>query len=148
MHSKNSSQYLMDQKCLAPQTRGEWIKSSHIRREIELDEFVVMPNHVHGIVIINNNVNVAGAQGLAPVHTGSISESHGSRLPRSLGSFVTGFKSSVTIKINEICSTPGCRLWQRNYYDRIIRNDHELMMIFPSDAVICETIRNKGGERR
>lgn len=43
--------------------------------------------------------------------------------PRSLGSFVAGFKSTVTTRINQIRNTPGLPVWQRNYHDWIIRDD-------------------------
>jgi len=47
-------------------------------------------------------------------------------LPGSLGAIVRSFKSATTKRINEIRQTPGESVWQRNYYDRIIRNDGEL----------------------
>lgn len=48
------------------------------------------------------------------------------RPPKSLGSFIAGYKSAVTKRINEIRGTPGNPVWQRNYYERIIRNEREL----------------------
>ncbi len=77
----------------------EWIKSAEIRSEITLDECVVMPNHIHGIVFIN--------------HT-------------SVGAFVAGFKSIVTKRINELRQLSGNPVWQRNYYERVIRDEQEL----------------------
>ena len=44
----------------------------------------------------------------------------------SLGAIVRAFKSAVTKQINELRQTPGKPVWQRNYYDRIIRDDGEL----------------------
>lgn len=37
--------------------KEEWLKSAEIRKEIEFDDFVIMPNHFHGIVIINQEIN-------------------------------------------------------------------------------------------
>ena len=101
--------------------RDEWLKSSEIRNEIELDEFVVMPNHFHGIAWIVGvhekcHNAVLGAHGRAPLR----------REPRSLGSLTAGFKSAVTKRINEIRRTPGVKLWQRNYYEHVIRDENEL----------------------
>jgi putative transposase len=96
----------------------EWQKSSAIRREIELDVFVVMPNHIHGIV---NIIDSVGATGRSPLHSGPPA--------RSLGAFVAGFKSAVTKRINEIRCTPGSPVWQRNYYEHIIRGDGELLRV-------------------
>jgi len=116
----------------------EWIKTAQIRNEIELDEWVVMPNHFHGIVMISDpGTNVGdwrnqmivpteifgnrglGDQPVAP--TGARS--------RSLGAMVGGFKSAVTTRINKRRQTPGVKYWQRNYWERIIRNESELDMI-------------------
>ena len=44
---------------------GEWRRSEQIRKEIKLDEFIVMPNHLHGIIFIENTV---GANGRSPLH--------------------------------------------------------------------------------
>ena len=100
--------------------REEWLRSAEIRCEIELDAFVVMPNHIHGIVVIRHQSTDVGAHGRAPLPPAP------HRPPRSLGSFVAGFKSATTKRINEIRRTPGLPVWQRNYYEHVIRNDDEL----------------------
>ena len=46
--------------------------------------------------------------------------------PKSISSFVAGFKASVTKQINEIRQTPYLSVWQRNYYEHIIRNEKSL----------------------
>jgi REP element-mobilizing transposase RayT len=99
--------------------QDEWRKSAVIRREIELDIFVIMPNHIHGIVnIIDADV---GATGRSPLRSGPPA--------RSLGAFVAGFKSAVTKRISEMRRTPGTPVWQRNYYEHIIRGDRELLRV-------------------
>ncbi len=90
----------------------EWERSTAIRREITLDAFIVMPNHIHGIVCIRN---VVGATGRSPLR-----QPNGPGI-KSLGSFVGGFKSIVTTRINELHRTPHLPVWQRNYYEHIIR---------------------------
>ena len=91
----------------------EWTRCSEIRHEVELDEWVVMPNHLHGIVVITAP---GEAHGRAPLH------------PRtgSLSSLVAGFKAATTKRINVLRGTPGRPVWQRNYYDHIIRNEASL----------------------
>jgi REP element-mobilizing transposase RayT len=49
--------------------------------------------------------------------------------PKTLGAIVGQYKSRVTKQINHLRETPGGPIWQRNYYDRIIRNDKELQAI-------------------
>lgn len=94
----------------------EWLKSADIRKEIILDEFVIMPNHFHGIIFLRK-----GDQPVAPTAFGP--------RPKSVGSMIAGFKSVVTTKINTLRNTPGVPTWQRNYYERVIRNDTELNSI-------------------
>ncbi len=75
----------------------EWEISTKIRQEITLDAFVIMPNHLHGIIFIEES-NV-GATGWSPSRSGP--------RRRSLGSFLSGFKSATTRQINELRQTPG-----------------------------------------
>jgi len=96
--------------------RDEWVKSAVIRNEITLDEFVVMPNHIHGIIFIIR------ATGRSPLHD-TIKPGPQSR---SLGAFMAGFKSSTSKQINIMRTTPGIPIWQRNYYEHVIRTDDEL----------------------
>jgi REP element-mobilizing transposase RayT len=88
----------------------EWLKSSQIRQEIELDEWIIMPNHLHGIVAITANdkdanhdtgANNDRGASLAPLQRNG--DGFGRRKPRSLSSFILDFKSSVTKRIKEIC---------------------------------------------
>jgi putative transposase len=72
--------------------------------EIAIDAWVVMPNHVHFILEI-------GTQSL------------GSGRPLVLGELVRQFKYDTTKQINQLRDSPGMRVWQRNYYEHIIRNE-------------------------
>jgi putative transposase len=98
----------------------EWLRSAQIRPAARLDEFIVMPNHIHGIVIIRDQP-VVGAHSCAPLPEAPLR-----RPPRSLGSLIAGFKSAATKRIKETRGTPGQPVWQRNYYEHIIRNEEEL----------------------
>jgi putative transposase len=102
---------------------NEWLRSETIRQEIVLDAFVVMPNHLHGIVFITSGREPAGgdvgAHGHAPLR----------RPPRSLGSFVAEFKSAAALRGNRHRGTPGLPLWQRGTYEHIIRDEQALARI-------------------
>ena len=111
----------------------EWLKSSEIREEIELDVYQIMPNHFHGIVMIKNN-DSRGDRPITPTGTFKMR-------PKSLSSLMAGFKSSVTTKINKLRDTPGKPVWQRDYYERIIRNEKELGRI---KKYIIENPKNGG----
>lgn len=101
--------------------REEWFRSSVLREYIELheDEFTLMPNHIHAIVWIMENE--MGSQ----FNQKSIS---GPR-SRSLGAIIGQFKSRSSRRVNMLRNLPGKSIWQRNYYDHIIRNDQDLYAI-------------------
>jgi REP element-mobilizing transposase RayT len=86
---------------------------------IELDAFVVMPNHVHGIVIIADD----------PVGAGSEPAPTLGRKRHGLPEIVRQFKTFSARRINEHRKTPGAVVWQRNYYEHIIRSDESLNRI-------------------
>jgi putative transposase len=91
----------------------EWFRSPTIRRII-LDAFIVMPNHIHGVVFIDS----VGATGRSPVASSGPGRA-------SLGSFVGSFKATVTRRIKGLRQAEGA-LWQRNYHEHIIRDDKSL----------------------
>jgi putative transposase len=120
---------------------NEWMKSALIRREIHLDMFVVMPNHIHGLVfIVGDDPALVGATGGRPFFgkqtaDGGSREFEGDRRSplqtrgprrRSLAAFIGGFKSACTRSVNEFGCTSGIPLWQRNYYEHVIRNENSL----------------------
>jgi putative transposase len=100
----------------------EWLQSRTMRKEIDFDQWVIMPNHLHGIVLIEPTDPV-GANGRLPTQ-----EDHSHRMvppmkKRSLSSFIAGFKSAITKRINNIRNSAGTPIWQRNYYEYVIRNE-------------------------
>jgi putative transposase len=104
----------------------EWRFSAAMREEIDLDAFVVMPNHVHGIVVIKHDIygNNVGATGQSPLQQPDYPQRGPAR--HSLASFIVGYKGAVTRRINALRKSADAPVWQRNYYERILRNDDEL----------------------
>lgn len=103
----------------------EWHRSGAVRAEIGLDAFVIMPNHIHGIIFIHP----VGASGGSP--NGKNPGRRSKSIPpgfakKSLASFIAGFKSTVTIQINELRQERGKPFWQRNYYEHVIRDEKSL----------------------
>ncbi len=98
----------------------EWLNTPILRPNIQLDEFIVMPNHSHGIIIINETCR--GVLQYAPTNM--------FRSPlQTVGAIVRGFKSAVTNKINILRKSPGQPVWQRNYFEHIIRDDSDMERI-------------------
>ncbi len=90
---------------------------------VELGAYVVMPNHVHGIIVINdmNDGTGRGAAMLRPY----VDDPHKINVkPGSLGAIVRSYKSAVSYRINKEHNATG--IWQRNYYEHIIRNEKDL----------------------
>jgi len=83
---------------------------------VHLDEYVVMPNHLHGIIIIRRGGSLTASTGNMQKY-------------KPLSRLVGAFKTVSTKQVNIIRNTPGRKLWQRNYYEHIIRNEEELYNI-------------------
>jgi REP element-mobilizing transposase RayT len=105
----------------------EWLRSVEIRAEIDLDEYVVMPNHLHGIVVIEKQVGLEQSGVVGP--TGRSALRRCGPVPRSLGAMVAGYKSAVTKRIHTETAELDLKIWQRNYCERVIRNERELNAI-------------------
>ena len=103
----------------------EWHKSFEIRNELFCDAFVLMPNHLHAILRIENSV----PRMAKPITGGKPSTGIAYRPPKSISSFVAGFKSTATTKINVLRNTPGAAVWQPRFHDHIIRNMPEYQHI-------------------
>ncbi len=130
----------------------EWVRSFEIRDELFCDSFVIMPNHIHAILRIEINESIDGnvethgraslqnghsfQHGRAFQHGCAFHHSHAYvqhgiayRPPKSISSFIAGFKSVVTKRINEYRKTPRSHVWQTRFYDHIIRDSCEFNRI-------------------
>jgi len=129
--------------------RHLWLSLRERFAGVGLDEFVIMPDHFHAILMLGQAadegvgppctvpVDTAGAgqarqlprntvdstdpvaEGLAPPHATSTN-------PPTLSTVIGAFKSLSTIAANKFAHTPGSKLWQRGFYERVIRNEAEL----------------------
>lgn len=107
---------------------------------IELNEYVIMPNHVHIIIVIKDSGR-GGSRQLSKTITGDYAPDRiilpdtnktrpYTRLPITLSEIVRSFKSFSARRINIMRQSTGSAVWQRNYYERIIRNEGELKAIY------------------
>ena len=96
----------------------EWVRTAEVRPNVDLDAFVVMPNHLHGIIVICGNP-VGASRRLAPTGTARIAAG-------SLGAIIGQIKSITTKRINALRNAPGQPVWQRNYHEHIIRSETAL----------------------
>jgi REP element-mobilizing transposase RayT len=121
----------------------EWYRTATVRRNVELDAFVIMPNHIHGIIILTDtNRNPLRAtrrylpasspdfiERVAP--TAGIMDKPLLKCPLSgsLGAMLGQFKSLSAKRINRLRQTPGVPVWQRDFYDHIIHREASLHAI-------------------
>jgi putative transposase len=125
---------------------------------VHLDQWIVMPNHMHGIIVIaydrrngsghdDIGLDVADSDGVCrggsrtartrTARTGFVGQPtvgiDGSRIAstkrKTLGRLIGAFKTVSTRRINDVRSSPGAKVWQRNYYERVVRNNLQLRRV-------------------
>ena len=137
--------YIIDGKIklnvLGKITVREWLRTFQIRENIQLDEYMVMPNHFHGIIILTekeghnslcpykNNQKSDNRRGTMYRAHPSTYESFGKPISGSIPTIIRLFKSAVTRGIKRLDYPFLYSIWQRNYYEHIIRNERELNRI-------------------
>lgn len=115
----------------------EWLKTMDVRDNVELDYYIVMPNHFHGILVITDDVGatrrVARNNTVHETMNHAIQRGATHRVAptrtlqsNTIGAIMGQFKSIVTKQINKIRDNPGYPVWQRNYYEHVIRSEDEL----------------------
>jgi REP element-mobilizing transposase RayT len=131
---------------LAAIVQEEWVRTSIIRPGVRLDAFIVMPDHVHGLITIlddgggltvktrmqlqgrdeyelGRGENGQGRGAASPLRNGIFIPV--APPPGSIGAIVGQFKSITTKRINAARLTPGMPVWQRNFYERFIRDEQD-----------------------
>jgi putative transposase len=91
----------------------DWQKLARHHSNLIVDRSVIMPNHLHGIILLN--LSILDGSGL------SANEDS-----KSISEIIGSFKTFSARKINKIRKLKGVPVWQRNYYERIIRTETEL----------------------
>jgi putative transposase len=113
--------------------RSEWIALTERFSWLVLDAFVVMPNHLHGVVAFVGHAGgaSAGTGGASPSPTteNTKTESGGASPSPTLFEVIGAFKSISTIKVNKLLRQPGVPLWQRSYHEHIVRTGEDLRKI-------------------
>lgn len=89
---------------------------------VVLDELCIMPNHIHGIIILTG-------WGGSQTHPNDDDDENLNNVQHGLPEIVRALKSFSSRRINQIIDSPGVPLWQRNYFERIVRNEEELNSI-------------------
>ncbi|HLO14385.1 MAG TPA: hypothetical protein VK206_06130 [Anaerolineales bacterium] len=110
-------------------SKGQWERLPKRFPNIELGAFVIMPNHMHGIIVITYGRGTAGnfsdfgdqLSRRAPTH-----EQFQKPVKGSVPTIIRSYKSAVSYRINLIRGSRDVPVWQRNYYEHVIRNEKDL----------------------
>ena len=97
--------------------------------QVILDTFVVMPNHIHAIVIIGNTVGAIHELPLRPLLSDTPLTNQTQRRQMILPKIIGYFKMNSARRINVLRNISGTPVWQRNYYEHVIRNEVELARV-------------------
>ncbi|MEO5887165.1 MAG: transposase [Anaerolineales bacterium] len=109
--------------------KQQWEKLPKRFPNIELGAYMIMPNHMHGIILITNGRGTAGSLNdldhepsrRAPTH-----ERYQKPVRGSIPTMIRSYKSAVSYRVNLIPETDGVPIWQRNYYEHILRDETDL----------------------
>jgi putative transposase len=100
-----------------------WVAVGDHFLEVTLDRWVIMPNHLHGILAVGGL-----RSSLQPV-VGVRSRGACGPSPSSIGAIVGSFKAAVTKAHNDLRGRSGTTVWQRSYYEHVIRNERDLQRV-------------------
>jgi REP element-mobilizing transposase RayT len=104
--------------------RQAWFDLPRHYPHIELGTFCIMPNHVHMIVVLNAPAIVEAV--LSPAISGrGFKPAPIAQKRHPLSEIIRAFKSFSSKRINILRKTQGIPVWQRNYYEHIIRSNEE-----------------------
>ena len=113
--------------------KEQWEKLPRRFKHVELIEFVIMPNHVHGIIVIIDErrgtaegAHNANASLTRRAPTDEFIERFGKPVKGSIPTIIRSYKSAVALRVNLMRGTKGLPVWQSNYYEHVIRDEKDL----------------------
>jgi putative transposase len=123
----------MQENVLGRLVRRRWIDISREFPSVELDAFVVMPNHVHGMIHLHRRV--------AANEEERTKAEFGKPQTGSIGYLIRAFKARVTREARQTLQKQGLTIWQRNYFERVVRTGKEYEDVY---RYICDNPKNWG----
>ena len=105
---------------------AEWMRTLEIRTELLAHAFVVMPNHVHGLIRLAPSPETA----VPPLPNEIDLPLHARKRPHSLSTMATGFKGAVTRGIRASLGDNDHDVWQRNFYEHVIRDEKDFDSVY------------------
>ncbi len=107
--------------------QAQWLRLPDRFPALELGAFIVMPNHLHGVIIIHDRRGTAGnlADSDDASYRRAPTEAYGKPVPGSVPTIVRSFKAAVSYRINLVRGNHDRPVWQRNYYEHVIRGEKD-----------------------
>lgn len=102
--------------------KQQWQRTAKVRKNVDLDAFVIMPNHLHGILLLHDAVR----QESISLRNDRSKKRSTTLQAGSLGAIIGQFKSAVTRLAKSTEYNRPLPIWQRNYYEHIIRSEESL----------------------
>jgi putative transposase len=122
---------VMELSALGKQADDCWLEIPRHFPNVELPRHVVMPNHVHGIIVLRGKTTVAAR----PQEASATRESFAGPVQGSLPTIVRSFKSAVSRAARRTLRRPALQIWKRSYFEHVIRNEDDYRKTF---QYICE----------
>lgn len=107
----------------------EWTRTEDLRENVELDAFVVMPDHVHGLIRLKDPRLTSVEITPLPTEDGTPLREFGNAVAHSLSTIIGCFKAAATRRIHNLDGWSHVEVWQSSFHDRIVRNRDELHRI-------------------
>lgn len=130
--TKNREYYFQKYKPLNDIVENQWKNIPNRYPQVELDEHIIMPDHFHGIVVIVGATFTVARNNRAGAISNVMARA-GARPAPTIGEIVGSFKSLCVHEwlqyLTQNNINESGKIWQRNYYERIIRNEKELYNI-------------------
>ena len=111
----------------------EWLRTAELRPRVNLHEFIIMPNHMHGIIEINCRGTTRRAR-KAP-----LKERFGKPVENTILTIIRSYKAAVTKNVRELGCDSNIHIWQKNYFEHIIRNEESYLKI--SEYIMTNPIK-------
>ncbi|MBI4672334.1 MAG: transposase [Chloroflexi bacterium] len=103
---------------------AEWMKAEEVRKNVQMDEWIIMPNHLHGIIVIKYAINKGDVDPRGETFQRNVSTSPSRLKPNTIGSMIGQIKSNATKKIRA-AGYPDFD-WQERFWDEIIWDERGL----------------------
>jgi REP element-mobilizing transposase RayT len=101
----------------------EWLRTCRLRPRVVLDVYVIMPNHIHGILFLGERADGSLRHSAEAGCRAFVSPAD------TVGAIVRGVKAASTSRIRRLSARPDIQVWQREYHDHVIRDERDLSRI-------------------